>query len=93
MPVNDDLDNEENPDFDIVRKNKNESAGIDLKQSCSSSDEMRPLLESMNEQQQEMFCRVREWCFRRLRNPDVEPIRLFITGGTGTGKSHLLKCL
>lgn len=91
--LNDDLQNEENPDFDIVRKNTNKTTGIDLKQSCSSSDEMRPLLESMNEQQQEVFYRVREWCFRRLRNPDVEPIRLFITGGAGTGKSHLLKCL
>ncbi|CAF2880127.1 unnamed protein product [Rotaria sp. Silwood2] len=66
---------------------------IDLKQTYRTTDEMRPLLESMNEEQQEIFYHVREWCINRLHNPDIEPLRLFITGGAGTAKSHLLKCL
>ena len=90
---NDDLENEENPDFDLIRKKNDKCSLIDLKQTFVSSDVMRPLLESMNVEQQEVFYRVREWCERRLHDSDIEPIRLFITGGAGTGKSHLLKCL
>ena len=90
---NDDLENEENPDFDLIRKKNDKSSLTDLKQTFVSSDTMRPLLESMNVEQQEVFYRVRDWCERRLHDSDIEPIRLFITGGAGTGKSHLLKCL
>ncbi|CAF4666800.1 unnamed protein product, partial [Rotaria magnacalcarata] len=38
----------------------------------------------MSEEQQHVFYRVREWCTKRLRNPAIEPIRVFITGGAGT---------
>ncbi|CAF2946327.1 unnamed protein product [Rotaria sp. Silwood2] len=84
---------EDNPDFNILHKRKNKNTFIDLKQTFATTDEIRPFLESMNYEQQEIFYYVREWCTQRLHNPDVEPLRLFITGGAGTGKSHLLKCL
>ncbi|CAF4269259.1 unnamed protein product, partial [Rotaria sordida] len=38
----------------------------------------------MNNEQQEAFYHVREWCTKRLHNPDIEPLRLFVTGGAGT---------
>ncbi|CAF4590297.1 unnamed protein product, partial [Rotaria sp. Silwood2] len=84
---------EDNPDFNIIHERKNKNTFIDLKQTFATTDEIRPFLESMNYEQQEVFYYVREWCTKRLHNPDVEPLRLFITGGADTGKSHLLKCL
>ncbi|CAF2155679.1 unnamed protein product [Rotaria magnacalcarata] len=79
------IENEENPEFELIHKKKKKSNNIiDLKQSCYSSNEIRSLLESMSEEQQHVFYRVREWCTKRLRNPGIEPIRVFITGGAGT---------
>ncbi|CAF4270672.1 unnamed protein product, partial [Rotaria sordida] len=78
------IEQEDNPDFNIIHKSKNKNTFIDLKQTYTTTDEMRPLLESMNNEQQEVFYHVREWCTKRLHNPDVEPLRLFITGGAGT---------
>ena len=84
---------EDNPDLNVIHKKKSTNTFLDLKPKHTSTNEMKPLLESMNEGQQQIFYYVREWCVKRLHDPDVEPIRLFITGGAGTGKSHLLKCL
>ncbi|CAF1383790.1 unnamed protein product [Adineta steineri] len=87
------IEEEDNPDFNIIHTKKNKNTSVDLKQNFFTTDEMRPLLDSMNEEQQHIFYHVREWCVNRLHDSDVEPLRLFITGGAGTGKSHLLKCL
>ncbi|CAM4767382.1 unnamed protein product [Rotaria magnacalcarata] len=87
------IEQEENPDFNVIHKAKNKNTFIDMKQTYSTTNEIRPLLDSMNHEQQEIFYYVREWYMKRLHNPDVEPLRLFLTGGAGTGKSHLLKCL
>ncbi|CAM4800160.1 unnamed protein product [Rotaria magnacalcarata] len=87
------IEQEDNPDFSAIHKTKNKNSFVEMKQTFSTTNEIRPLLESMNHEQQEIFYYVREWCINRLHNSDVEPRRLFITGGAGTGKSHLLKCL
>ncbi|CAF4063601.1 unnamed protein product, partial [Rotaria magnacalcarata] len=79
------IENEENPDFELIHKKKKKSNNIiDLKQSFYSSNEIRPLLESMSEERQHVFYQVRQWCTKRLQNPDIEPIHVFITGGAGT---------
>ncbi|CAF5085131.1 unnamed protein product, partial [Rotaria sp. Silwood1] len=78
------IEQEDDPDFNVIHKSKNKNTFIDLKQTYATTDEMRPLLESMNNEQQEVFYHVREWCTKRLHNRDVEPLRLFITGGAGT---------
>ncbi|CAF1600641.1 unnamed protein product [Rotaria magnacalcarata] len=87
------IEQEDNPDFSVIHKTTSENSFVEMKQTFSTTNEIRPLLDSMNHEQQEIFYYVREWCINRLHNSDVEPLRLFITGGAGTGKSHLLKCL
>ncbi|CAF3367790.1 unnamed protein product [Rotaria socialis] len=87
------IEQEDNPDFSAIHKTKNKNSFVEMKQTFSTINEIRPLLESMNHEEQEIFYYVREWCINRLHNSDVEPLRLFITGGAGTGKIHLLKCL
>ena len=87
------IENEDNVDLNIIHNKKQKNTFFDLNPRHISTNEIRPMLDSLNEEQQQIFYYVREWCFKRLHNSDVEPLRLFITGGAGTGKSHLLKCL
>ncbi|CAF1416692.1 unnamed protein product [Rotaria magnacalcarata] len=54
------IEQEDNPDFNTIHKSKHKNTFIEMKQTFSTTNEIRPLLDSMNHEQQEIFYYVRE---------------------------------
>ena len=64
-----------------------------------SDDDLCQSVRSLNSQQRRAYDKLLSWCRNKVKNmnslkqTDVQPVYLFLTGGGGVGKSHLINSI
>uniref|UniRef100_A0AAZ1XPI0 ATP-dependent DNA helicase n=1 Tax=Oreochromis aureus TaxID=47969 RepID=A0AAZ1XPI0_OREAU len=51
------------------------------------------MYQNLNQKQACVFYAIRDWCIQRVCGLNPDPFFLYVNGGAGTGKSHLIKCI
>ncbi|XP_071153509.1 uncharacterized protein [Mytilus edulis] len=81
------------PELDTASRKTNKGHDIEIRQTLFPGPQMKTFIQQLNTEQRGIFYRIRQWCIDKVNSKDPEPFRVFINGGAGTGKSHLIKCI
>ncbi|KAK6167006.1 hypothetical protein SNE40_021119 [Patella caerulea] len=91
--INEDDDPVEIPDLLGNRKSDKKDRHKEKCDTVISHSQAIPLLRSLNKLQSQVFYKVRQFCLDKIHNKNPEQFMLFLTGGAGSGKSHIIKCI
>ncbi|CAJ1069182.1 uncharacterized protein LOC115579693 [Xyrichtys novacula] len=88
-----DEDVQENvPDYNVRSDVRQESA-VTIEAPEIDPVVLREMYQNLNQTQASVFHTIREWCLKCVCGSKPEQFFLYINGGAGTGKSHLIKCI
>lgn len=99
MTINEDcdeIDPADIPDLQTDVGQSHTSASGTTATGLSSSHtivQKRVCLANLNRKQSLLFYFVRDWALQVANGENVKPFHIFLTGGAGTGKSYLIKCI
>ncbi|XP_029976984.1 uncharacterized protein LOC115409845 isoform X4 [Salarias fasciatus] len=66
---------------------------IEFPKQKMSHSEAQTIMRSLNELQSQVFYTIQKWCLDTVNGHNPAPFHVFLSGGAGTGKSHLIKAL
>ena len=78
---------------DLKSTKTKDDHSVELRSSKISKHKGHSLIRTLNEKQKMVFYNIRQWCLNKVNGEKSEPFHILVTGGAGTGKSHLVKCI
>ena len=84
---------DEIPEFSFDNTRNSEKHSFQYEPLAISQKVIQESLRSRNTTQQKMFFAVKQWCLHLLWNTKPHPFFIVLTGGAGTGKSHVIHCI